>query len=268
VPDLLLHVFGYGQVKRFPRNGLPWTLTAAIVVGELAAATRRGSLLAAAAALAVASLGYQAGVPEGTPLTLAIAALTIAAVVTGVAIGIRRLAPGRTDTPVAPVAAVLLLALAVAAGSIRADASRVVSDLRHGPALQTAALPRIPAPVIAFFRHHDQTRPVVLAESYIGYQLAGEADVYPVALPLERSRGEARNDPVARRRAVNMALAPGAPNTLRRRILTRYHAGYVLINQTTTPHAAAGLDADPDLRRVLTYRTWIAYRVDTFRTTT
>jgi hypothetical protein len=37
VPALLTSVLGYGQVKRFPRSGLPWALTAAIVVVEVAA---------------------------------------------------------------------------------------------------------------------------------------------------------------------------------------------------------------------------------------
>ena len=55
----------------------------------------------------------------------------------------------------------------------------MVSDLRHGPSISESQ-PRLPEPVIGFFRQHDGAPfPVVLAEAYIGYQLAGEATVYP-----------------------------------------------------------------------------------------
>jgi hypothetical protein len=135
----------------------------------------------------------------------------------------------------------------------------VVSNLRHGPAV-SAAQPRLPEPVVGFFRQHDGAPfPVVLAESYIDYQLAGEATVYPMALPLERARGEPRNMPVARKRAVNIALAPGTSPSARAAILDRFHVRYLLVNTRTTPRAVAALSADPGLREVFRYGDWAAF---------
>jgi hypothetical protein len=99
----------------------------------------------------------------------------------------------------------------------------------------------------------------VLAEAYIGYQLAGEATVYPMALPLERSRGEPRNMPVARKRAVNIALAPGTSPSARAAILDRFHVRYLLVNTSTTPRAVAALSADPGLHEVFRYGDWSAF---------
>jgi len=188
-----------------------------------------------------------------------LAALTVGAVAAGAWIGLRRLSGGGTVSP-APDWMVVLLAVALAAGSVRAAGSQLVSDLRHGPSV-SEPLPRLPAAVIGYFRAHDQGRPVVLAESYIGYQLAGQADVYPVALPLERARGEARNHPTARRRAVNEALAPGVAPALRHRILDRYRASYVVINRATPPRAQRGLASDPRLQPLLESGSWVVYGV-------
>jgi hypothetical protein len=116
--------------------------------------------------------------------------------------------------------------------------------------------------VVAYFRAHDQAPfPVVLAEAYIGYQLAGLADVFPVALPLERTRGEPRNAPQARRRAVNIALSGGAPAALRARIFATYHVRFVLVNRRTTPRAVAALAADHQLVQVLQDGSWVAFRL-------
>jgi hypothetical protein len=114
--------------------------------------------------------------------------------------------------------------------------------------------------VIGFFRQRDGAPfPVVLAEAYIGYQLAGEATVYPMALPLERARGEPRNMPVARKRAVNIALEPGTSPAARAAILDRFHVHYLLVNTRTTPRAVAALSADPGLREVFRYGDWAAF---------
>jgi hypothetical protein len=158
-------------------------------------------------------------------------------------------------------AAVLLLVLALIAGTARAERGQISHDLRHGPATGET-LPRLPEAVIAYFREHDQSPfPVVLAESYIGYQLAGEADIYPVAMPLERTRGEPRNAPMARIRAVNIALNAGVSTALRARIFARYHVRFVLVNATTTPRAVAALSADGDLRQVLRDGDWVAFQL-------
>ena len=71
VPALPTVRVGYGQVKRFPRSGLPWVLTAAIVAVEVAAVAGGRMAVPVALAVAVASLGYQVYVPEGDPLTFA-----------------------------------------------------------------------------------------------------------------------------------------------------------------------------------------------------
>jgi hypothetical protein len=259
VPALLTSVLGYGQVKRFPRSGLPWALTAAIVVVEVAAVAGGRMAVPVALAVAVASLGYQAYVPEGDPLTFAIAALTVA----GVAVSAWPALRGRNArvNAAAPAAlgAVVLLAAALIAGSVRAQRTEVVSDLRHGPGVSVVQ-PRLPEPVIGFFRQHDGAPfPVVLAEAYIGYQLAGEATVYPMALPLERARGEPRNMPVARKRAVNIALEPGTSPAARAAILDRFQVRYLLVNTKTTPRAVAALSADPGLREVFRYGDWAAF---------
>ena len=257
VPALLMSVFGFGQVKRFPRSGLPWELTAAIAVVEVAAVLGARAAIPAAVGVAVASIAYQIVVPEGWLMTLAITVLTVA----GVVISIRpalRTRPAHLN-PAAPAAmgAVLLLAVALIAGSVRDQQSAIASDLRHGPALGKQ-LPRLPDSVVSYFRRHDAAPfPVVLSEAYIGYQLAGEADVYPVALPAERTRGELRNRPRTRTRAVNIALHTSPAG--RARILDRYHARYVVINTDTTPKALPLLSADPNLRQVVRDGSWVVF---------
>ena len=63
--------------------------------------------------------------------------------------------------------------------------------------------------MIGFFRQHDGAPfPVVLAEAYIGYQLAARPPSTPWRCRWSE-RGEPRNMPVARKRAVNIALQPG-----------------------------------------------------------
>jgi hypothetical protein len=260
VPALLTAVFGSGQVKRFPRGGLPWALTAAIALVEVAALTGRRAALALALLLALASIGYQAFDLEGAVLTAAIAMITVAAVATAVVLSLRG-RPLRVNAAAqAAPATVALLVLALMAGTARAERSQISHDLRSGPGTGET-LPRLPEAVIGYFRAHDQSPfPVVLAQSYIGYQLAGEADIYPVALPLERTRGEPRNAPKARARAVNIALSGGAPAALRARIFAAYHVRFVLVNAATTPRALAALAADGDLRQVLRDGTWVAFQ--------
>lgn len=261
MPALLTAVFGFGQVKRFPRGGLPWALAAGIALVEVAALTGRRAALALALALAVASIGYQAVDLEGAVLTAAIAAVTVAAVAAAVALSLRGRPLRVNATAQAAPAVVVVLVLALVAGSARAERSQISHDLRHGPATGET-LPRLPGAVIGYFREHDQAPfPVVLAESYIGYQLAGEADVYPVALPLERTRGEPRNAPKARIRAVNIALSAGASAALRARIFASYHVRFVLVNAATTPRAAAALAADGDLQPVLRDGGWVAFQL-------
>jgi len=261
VPALLTEVFGYGQVKRLPRSGLPWALTAAIVVVELAAVTgtlRR--LLPVAAGLVLASLGYQALAPEGAAATALITAIAVAATVAVVAIAVRRLPVRLNPASPAAMAAVALLAAASLAGSLRADHAYLTDTIENGPALPRS-LPSVPAAVVNWCRGHDDGFPVVLAEPAIGYQLAGECDIYPLALPQERSRGELRNAPAARARSVNIALRPGASRTLRSHILDRYHVGYIVVNTASTPHAAAALAGDPRISPVLQDGDWSVYRV-------
>ena len=213
----------------------------------------------AALGVAAASLAYQAWVPEGDPLTFAIAALTVAGVAVSAWPALRGRNARMNAAAPAALGAVALLAIALIAGSVRSARSDVVSDLRHGPSINESQ-PRLPEPVIGFFRQHDGAPfPVVLAEAYIGYQLAGEATVYPMALPLERARGEPRNMPVARKRAVNIALQPGTSPAARAAILDRFQVRYLLVNTKTTPTAVAALSADPGLREVFRYGDWAAY---------
>jgi hypothetical protein len=259
MPALLTLVFGFGQVKRFPRGGLPWALAAGIALVELAALTGRRVALAVALVLALASIGYQAVDLEGAVATAAITAVTVAAVAVGVALSLRGRPLRLNAAAQASPATVVLLVLALVAGTARADHSQISHDLRDGPA-SGETLPRLPAAVIGYFREHDQAPfPVVLAESYIGYQLAGQADVYPVAMPLDRTLGEPRNAPKARIRAVNIALSAGVSAALRARIFARYHVRFVLVNAATTPQAVAALSADPDLRQVLRDGSWVAF---------
>ena len=260
IPALLTGVFGYGQVKRFPRSGLPWELTAAIVLVELAALLGVRMLIPAAIAIALASLTYGAIDAEGTAATVLVAAIAVAAVAVIAAIAVRRL-PVRLH-PAAPAAigAVALMAVGSLAGPVRAERTALTDALRHGPAVERS-LPQVPASVIDWCRANDDGFPVVLAEAYIGYQLAGECDVYPVALPQERTRGEPRNAPAARGRAVNIALSRGATAALRARILQRYHVRYLVTNADTTPHAAQALAGDEHLHAVLRRGPWTVYEV-------
>ena len=139
VPALLTSVFGYGQVKRFPRSGLPWALTAAIVVVEVAAVAGGRMAIPAALGVAVASLGYQAWVPEGDPLTFAIAALTVAGVAVSAWPALRGRNARMNAAAPAALGAVALLAVALIAGSVRSARTDVVSDLRHGPSISVVA---------------------------------------------------------------------------------------------------------------------------------
>lgn len=260
MPALLTAVFGFGQVKRFPRGGLPWALAAGIALVELAALTGRRAALVLALVLALASIGYQAVDLEGAVATAAITAVTVAAVVVAVVLSLRG-RPLRVEVaaPAAP-ATVVLLVLALIAGTARAERSQISHDLRDGPA-SGKTLPRLPAAVIGYFREHDQAPfPVVLAESYIGYQLSGQADIYPVAMPLDRTRGEPRNAPRVRIRAVNIALSAGASAAIRARIFASYHVRFVLVNAATTPRAVAALSADVDLQQVLRDGDWVAFQ--------
>ena len=261
VPALLTGVFGVGQVKRFGRGGLPWMLTAAIALVEVAAVFGRRAALATAAGIAVASLAYQAFVPEGAVLTALVTVLAIAGAVIVVVYAVRG-RPYRLNVVAgAGVGTAVLFAAALCAGSVRAEHSQVIHDLRHGLTV-VDTLPQVPDPVVAYLRNHDHPAfPVVLAESYIGYQLAGEADIYPVALPLERTRGEPRNAPAARRRGVNIALAPGVSPALRARIFDRYNVRYIVVNSDTTPKAAAALAGDSAVVPVLHTGPWTVYRV-------
>ena len=257
VPALLTSVFGFGQVKRFPRSGLPWELTAAIVLVEVAAVLGARAAIPAAVALAVASIAYQVVVPEGWLMTLVITVLTVAGVAVSVWPAIRRRPAQLNAAAPAALGAALLLVVALIAGSVREQRSAIAADLRHGPGLGQQQ-PRVPDSVIAYFRRHDSAPfPVVLAEAYIGYQLAGVADIYPVALPIERSRGELRNRPRARTRAVNIALHTSA--AARARILASYHARYVVINTDTTHKALPVLAADPNLHQVLHDGSWYVF---------
>ncbi|HET6848601.1 MAG TPA: hypothetical protein VFH74_07070 [Gaiellales bacterium] len=261
IPALLTGVFGIGQVKRFGRGGLPWALTAAIALVELAAVAGRRAALAAAAGIALASLLYQAVVPEGWLLTALVTILTVAGAVIVIVYAVRARPLRLNVVAGAGTGTAVVFALALTAGSVRAEHSQVWHDLRHGVTV-TDTLPRVPDSVVAYMREHDQAPfPVVLAEAYIGYQLAGEADVYPVALPLERTRGEPRNSPGARRRAVNIALAPGGSAQLRARIFDRYDVRYVVVNSDTTPRAQAALAGDPRVHPVLRTGPWTVYRV-------
>ena len=257
VPALLETVFGFGQVKRFPRSGLPWELTAAIALVEVAAVLGARAAIPAAACLAVASIAYAIVVPEGWLMTLLITTLTVTGVAVSVWPSVRRRPLQLNSAAPAALGAVVLLAVALIAGSVREQHSAIASDLRHGPPLGRQ-LPRLTEPVIEYFRRHDAPPfPVVLSEAYIGYQLAGEADVYPVSLPVERTRGELRNHPKTRTRAVNIALHTGPAG--RARILDRYHARYVVINTGTTPKALPLLEADPNLRQVLRDGSWVVF---------
>jgi hypothetical protein len=261
VPALLTGLFGVGQVKRFGRGGLPWTLTAAIALVEVAAVAGRRAALATAAGIAAASVAYEAIVPEGWLLTALVTVLTVAGVLIVLVYSIRRWPLRLNVVAGAGTGTALLFAVALTAGSVRAEQSQVIHDLRNGVTVQDT-LPRVPAPVVTYLRGHDGAPfPAVLAESYIGYQLAGEADVYPVALPLERTRGEPRNAPGARRRAVNIALAPGVSSALRARIFHRYNVRYIVVNVDTTPKARAALAGDPAVVPVLQHDGWTVYRV-------
>jgi hypothetical protein len=200
-------------------------------------------------------------VPEGWLLTALVTALTVAGVVIVIVYAVRAWPLRLNVAAGASTGTALLFAVALTAGSVQAEHSQVVHDLRHGVTV-VDTLPRVPAPVVSYLRAHDQAPfPVVLAESYIGYQLAGEADVYPLALPLERTRGEPRNAPAARRRAVNIALAPGVSPQLRSRIFDRYNVRYIVVNDDTTPRARAALAGDPGVHPALRSGPWTVYRV-------
>jgi hypothetical protein len=258
VPALLTDLIGYGQVKRFPRGGLPWALTAGIALVEISAIASSRGVVPLAVLLALESIVYQT-TDLGYAATAAIAAITIAGVIVVVVLALRRQPYRVNPASGAALASMVLLTLAVIAGSARAVRSQVAADLRHGPAFD-APPPRLPGSVVAYFRQHDQPPfPVVLADAHIGYQLAGQADIYSVALPLERARGELRNAPNARSRAVNIALSPGASDALRMRIFKLYHVRYVLVNETTTPASVRALSADADLRQVFRNGGWVAF---------
>ena len=72
--------------------------------------------------------------PEGDPLTFAIAALTVAGV-RGIGLaGAARRNARVNAAGTGRAGGIVLLAAALIAGSVRAQRPQVVSDLRHGPA--------------------------------------------------------------------------------------------------------------------------------------
>ena len=156
---------------------------------------------------------------------------------------------------------VVLLLTALLAG-LAVDAGDTVADTAvHGPPAPTDIRPRLPQPLIEFFRRHDGAPfPVVLAEPYAAYELVGEASVYAVALPEVRTRAEPRNHNNTRRLAVGIFFSPDARNVYRRSVVRRYDVRYVVINGATSPRSAPALAADADLHEVFRVGSWTVYR--------
>jgi hypothetical protein len=253
---LIESVFGAGQARRL-WDGIPWQPVAALAVAALAARLGGvGIAVLAGVSIAVARID---GPWYSTALPIAVA---IAATAVMVWLMLRRPVTGVAASPGAGVSATLLATLALLAGSISVNASAVRTTLLHGPRPPENAQPRLPAGLIGYMRAHDHTAPfpVVLAEPYAAYQLVGQADVYVVALPEERTRAEPRNQPRTRRDSVGIFLSPGTSDAARRVIMQRYGVSYVVVNTGTAPRAVVTLRADPDLRPVYSTGGWVVFR--------
>jgi hypothetical protein len=88
----------------------------------------------AALGVAAASLAYQAWVPEGDPLTVAIAALTVAGVAVSAWPALRGRNARMNAAAPAALGAVALLAIALIAGSVRSARSDVAPTCGTGRA--------------------------------------------------------------------------------------------------------------------------------------
>lgn len=258
IPETL---FGAGQTRRL-WAGIPWPFVAAAVLIELDGALghSRGRLAAAAAALvAVAIVFTHTGldVLERTAITsgLAVAAVLLVCKRWG------QSTPAEIGVGSARPWSVLVLLTALLAG-LAVDAGDTVADTTvHGPPAPTDIRPRLPQPLIQFFRRHDGAPfPVVLAETYAAYELVGEASVYAVALPEIRTRAEPRNQNDTRRLAVGIFFSPTARDAYRLSVVRRYDVRYVMINRSTAPQSAPALASDPDLREVFHVGSWTVYQ--------
>ncbi len=257
VMTLVEALFGAGQARRM-WDGIPWQPVVALALAGLAARLGRVWL----AALAVLSIALAQ--IDGPWYSVSALPIAVAIVATGVMIWcmLRRPVTSVSGTPGGAIVTTLLATLALLAGSISVNASAVRSTFLHGPSPPENVQPRLPPGLIAYMRRHDNSDPfpVVLAEPYAAYQLVGQADVYVVALPEERTRAEPRDQPKTRRDSVGIFLSPGSSDALRRAIMQRYAVSYVVVNAATAPRAVPVLEADADLRRVYATGGWEVFR--------
>jgi hypothetical protein len=258
IPEAL---FGAGQTRRL-WAGIPWPFVAAAALIELEGRLghSRGRLATAAAALAAVAIVFTHAGLDLLELTAITSGVAVAAVLlvckrwgrsTPAEIGVRSGRPW----------SVLVLLTALLAG-LATDAGDTVADTTvHGPPAPTDISPRLPQPLIEFFRRHDGAPfPVVLAEPYAAYELVGEASVYAVALPEVRTRAEPRNQNNTRRLAVGIFFSPAARDVYRRGVVRRYDVRYVLINRSTAPRSGPALASDPDLHEVFRVGSWTVYQ--------
>jgi hypothetical protein len=250
-------LFGAGQVQRYAEE-IPWVFVLGGAIGELAGA--RAYALAAGAGI-VAVVVDRTGVlgtaaASGLAMTGAVAVLVI--VIVRVRGRVRPL-PLRRAGGSALAAAVA--SIAVLAGSVDAWGQVTLNSARYGKPQPTVDDLMTPA-ALGFLRAHDRGIPVVLAPysadvadwySGMSYQLVGTVTAYTVAISAYHSESELRDDPQARRDAVDRFLSVSTSASARRAILARYHVAYVALDLRTAAAAVvAALDADPGLRTVFT----------------
>src|SRR3954468_17902851 len=257
---LMVAVLGPGQTKRM-WNGIPWSLSLAVLVAELAVAFRGLRLAACAAAVAAAGIAYEQLGMRWLASSAVISGVAVAGTVIVLVLALRR-TPIRIDTRhvVSPLPVTALIA-AVLAGPVIADAGRVGDVVVNGPAkVEGHYRPRVPAQVIDYFRAHDSWRfPVVLAEPYIAYQLAGQSTVYAFAVPEERSRAEPKVAAGLRRDLASQFLSPATRPDVRGKVMDRYRVSYVVTNAAALRKSETAMSREPGLHRVLHVGSWSVY---------
>ena len=250
-------LFGAGQVQRYAEE-LPWVFVLGGAIGH--AAGRRGLRLALAAA--VVSLVVDRSGLLGTSVASGVAMAGAVAVLVLAVLRVRRgrpaLAPAIPRAASGTLAAVALV-VGVLAGSIDAFGHATWHSALYGKPQPTVDDLLTPA-ARGYLLAHDRGIPVVLAPysadaadwySGISYQLVGTVTAYTVAISAYHSESELRDDPAARRAAVDRFLDAVTPEPARRAILHRYHVAYVALDLRTTAAAViAALDRDPALRTV------------------
>jgi hypothetical protein len=228
----IAHFFGEAQARRL-HNFIAWDYVVAVVAALAAARLRGVAVVAAAGGVAVVSFGAAQVDPlwqqAASVLPMATAVLAVAVTV-GWLLRRRPLRPGGAVE--APVAATVLLAAALLAGTEQDVGRSIATTVIHGTGMPHRLLPRASPGLVVYLRAHDDGFPVILADPNLAYQLVGQADVYAAALEEARTRAEPKNDPAARRRAFARFFALTTPAAERTAILRRLDVDYVI---TDTP---------------------------------